>query len=120
MRSSIKKSKIMNIVCIIVVFCLLSYVKFYTAQISFINDPTISIVKTKNIQWISNTHKIDKGDVSYNWYDDYGYKILYADEIGHKWQRIHSFAIALWWIIIFASILLSISLVYKKIRMNKN
>ena len=63
MRSSIKKSKIMNIVCIIVVFCLLSYVKFYTAQISFINDPTISIVKTKNIQWISNTHKIDKEDV---------------------------------------------------------
>lgn len=32
----------------------------------------------------------------------------------------NSFAIALWWIIIFASILLSISLVYKKIRMNKN
>ena len=34
---------------LIVVFILLSYIKFFTLKVSFGNDPTVAIVKTKDI-----------------------------------------------------------------------
>ncbi|WP_195951402.1 hypothetical protein [Clostridium saudiense] len=43
-----KSSKLLNI-CLIVVFILLSYIKFFTLKVSFSNDPTVAIVKTKDI-----------------------------------------------------------------------
>ena len=69
------------IVCIVILFISFSCVKLYTIQVSFSNDPTVAIVKTKNIQWVSNTFKIDREPLSYNWYDNYEFKIVYADEI---------------------------------------
>lgn len=86
------------IICIIIVFIILSYFKFYTVRVSFSHDPTVAIVKTENIQWFSNTYKIEKELISYNWYDDYGFEIIYADEMGNIWQTIHSIGIIIWWI----------------------
>ena len=98
-----KVKKLINkpiIICIFLLFIILSYFKFYTVQVSFSNDPTVSIVKTKYIQWFDNSYRIDKDMLPYNWYDDYGFKILYADEMGHTLQYVHSFIIILWWIML--------------------
>ena len=48
-----------------------------------------------------NTYKIDKDSLPYNWYDDYGFKILKSDEMGYEWQCVHSFMITIWWIMLF-------------------
>lgn len=82
----------------VIIFTILSYFKFYTIQVSFNNDPTVAIVSTKEIQLLSNTYKITNSNLPYNWYDDYGFKFLHADEMGHMWQKLHSFIIVLWWI----------------------
>lgn len=98
MSKTYKNSKIFLKIIGIILFTILSYVKFYTTQVSFSSDPTVAIVKTNNIQLLSNNYKISASDLPYNWYDNYGFKILHADEMGHIWQSIHSFVIILWWI----------------------
>lgn len=95
-----KRNKLLTI-CLVVVFILLSYIKFFTLQVSFSNDPTVAIVKTKDIQWGDNTYKIDKDSLPYNWYDDYGFKILKSDEMANEWQWFHSFMITIWWVMLF-------------------
>lgn len=101
------------IVCMVVLFIILSYFKLYTVQVTFSNDPTVSIVKTHHIQWVDNTYRLEKDTLPYNWYDDYGFKILYADEMGHIWQTIHSFSIIIWWIILFFLVVSTIILIIK-------
>lgn len=96
-KGSINSKKIL-IGIFVITFTVLSYFKFYTLQVSFNNDPTVAIVRTKDIQLLSNTYKITNSNLPYNWYDDYGFKFLYADEMGHMWQKLHSFIIILWWI----------------------
>ena len=100
MRKLKKLSDKRIIICIFVLFIILSYFKFYTVRVSFSNDPTVSIVKTQDIQWAGNTYRIDKDTLPYNWYDDYKFKILYADEMGDNLQYVHSFIIILWWIML--------------------
>jgi len=98
MSKTYKNSKVFLKAIGIILFTILSYVKFYTTQVSFSSDPTVAIVTTSNIQLLSNNYKISASDLPYNWYDNYGFKILKADETGHIWQSIHSFVIILWWI----------------------
>jgi hypothetical protein len=113
MKKSNKTLKRLLFACVIVLFIILSGVKFYTMQVSFSNDPTVAIVKTEDIQWSNNMYKIDKETLPYNWYEDYGFKILYADEMGHTWQTLHSFAIIAWWIILFYLLATSIKSLFK-------
>lgn len=96
-KKQVNSKKIITTIFVII-FTMLSYFKFYTIQVSFNNDPTVAIVRTKDIQLLSNSYKITNSNLSYNWYDDYGFKFLYADEMGHMWQKLHSFIIMLWWI----------------------
>lgn len=100
MNKLIKIIKVFFIICIALIFAVLSYIKFYTAQVSFSEDVTVSIVKTENIQWISNIHRIEREEVPYNWVDEYGFKVLYADEMGHTWEIVHIFIVILWWIML--------------------
>ena len=90
---------------LIALFLLLSYLKFFTSLISFSNDPTVAIVKTKNIQFLKNTFLIDEDLLYYNWFHDYNFKILHSDEVGNLVQRFYSFLITLWWIILFSALL---------------
>lgn len=111
-----KKNKLL-IISLIIVFIILSYIKFFTLQVSFSNDPTISIVKTKDIQWGDNTYKIDKDSLPYNWYDDYGFKILKSDEMGYEWQYFHSFIITIWWAMLISLVgFNTIKLIKKKMK----
>ena len=111
-----KSSKLLTI-CLVVVLILLSYIKFFTLKVSFSNDPTVAIVKTKDIQWGGNTYKIHKDSLPYNWYDDYGFKILKSDEMGYEWQCVHSFMITIWWIMLFFLVEFNvIKLIKKKAR----
>jgi len=92
--------KFIPIVAIMALFLALSYVKFYTTQIRFSDDPTVAIVKTEKIQVLKNFHTIDTDSNDLSWYKDNGFHFIYADEMGHIWGKIHSFSIAAWWIII--------------------
>lgn len=98
MSKKIINSKKILTTIFVIIFTMLSYFKFYTIQVSFNNDPTVAIVRTKDIQLLNNTYKITSSNLPYNWYDDYGFKFLHADEMGHMWQKLHSFIIMLWWI----------------------
>lgn len=100
----------------IIIFTILSYFKFYTIRVSFNNDPTVAIVRTKDIQLLSNTYKITNSNLPYNWYDDYGFKFLYADEMGHMWQKLHSSIIMLWWIGLVYILVIGIIIVIKRLR----
>ena len=100
MTKLIKIIKTVFIICIALIFAVLSYIKFYTARVSFSEDVTVSIVKTDSIQLISNIHRIEREEVPYNWADEYGFKVLYADEMGHTWEIVHTFIIILWWIML--------------------
>lgn len=115
-----KMLKVFKILLITILFFILSYMKFYTTQVSFNYDPTIAIVKTSNIQILSNTYKITSDGIPYNWYDDYGFKILYADEMGHRWQTIHTFIIIAWWIMFFYLLTRVIRLAFKRFKNIKN
>lgn len=111
-----KRNKLVT-VYLVVVFIILSYIKFFTLQVSFSNDPTVAIVKTQSIQWGNNTYKIDKDVLPYNWYDDYGFKILKADEMGYGWQYFHSFMITIWWIMLISLVEFNtIKLIKKKLK----
>lgn len=118
MSKTYKNSKISLRVIGIISFTILSYVKFYTTQVSFSSDPTVAIVTTNNIQLLSNNYKISASDLPYNWYDNYGFKILKADEMGHIWQSIHSFVIILWWISLVYLLIIVVFLGLRK--RNKN
>jgi len=96
----------------------LCYVKLFTAEITFTNDPTVAIVKTNDIQLLNNSYKVNTED-ALSWYELNDYKILYADEMGHIWQYIHSFMIKLWWIITFSILILLTLYILKKGLNNK-
>lgn len=45
----IKSRKFIAIVLILIIFIPLTYIKFFTAQITIVGDTTTSIVATKNV-----------------------------------------------------------------------
>jgi len=59
-----------------------------------------------------------------NWYDDYGFEIVFADEMAlgaSPNQSIHSFAVTLWWIMLpFASIMILLYLPIRAFKRIKN
>ncbi|WP_291569260.1 hypothetical protein [Clostridium sp. UBA4548] len=114
-KKHVNSKKIITTIFVII-FTMLSYFKFYTIQVSFNNDPTVAIVRTKDIQLLSNIYKITNSNLSYNWYDDYGFKFLYADEMGHMWQKFHSFIIMLWWISLIYILVIGIITVIQRLR----
>lgn len=116
-----KLKKVCNkllIVCVVVLFIIFSYIKLFTIQVSFSNDPTVSIVKTQDIQWLKNTYRIDKETLPYNWYDNYGFEILYADEMGNTWETVHSLVIIVWWIMMICLVVITIRFIIKNILRN--
>lgn len=114
-KKHVNSKKIITTIFVII-FTMLSYFKLYTIQVSFNNDPTVAIVRTKDIQLLSNNYKITSNNLSYNWYDDYGFKFLYADEMGHMWQKLHSFIIMLWWIGLIYTLVIGIVTVIQRLR----
>jgi len=123
-----KVSKKRFITIFIIIFAILSYTKLFTAQVTFYGDSTLAIVKTNNIQLLNNKYYISDRDLPNNWYDDYGFEIVFADEMAlgaSPNQSIHSFAVTLWWIMLpFASIMILLYFpirVFKRIKnRNKN
>ncbi|WP_291648409.1 hypothetical protein [Clostridium sp.] len=109
-----KIKKVSLITSIVIIFAILSYIKFYTVQVKFSNDPTVAIIKTDNIKLLSSHNTITKESISYDWYKEYG-ELLYADEMGYKWQRIHSLSIISWWVMLFYIIsLIAMNLIKKR------
>lgn len=90
-----KNLTILSIIYILMLFSWCSYIKLYTIQVSFNNDPTVAIVKTQNVQWLRNNYEIKDKSLKDNWYSDYGFKLLHADEKGSMLQGIHSLIIIL-------------------------
>lgn len=103
-----KVSKGIKLVMVIGLFIGLSYIKFFTAEISFTNDPTVAIIRTNDIQLLNNSYKINY------WNELNDYVILYADEMGHLWQYIYSFIIKLWWVSTFSILILLILYIINK------
>lgn len=88
-------------------FILISYIKFYTAKISFNNDTTVAIVKTRKIQLFKNSKLVGDGYSDFNWYSNQGYDFIYGDEKGNVQEWLYLMIITLWWMILFAFIILS-------------
>lgn len=99
-------------------FMALSYIKLFTAKITFVNDPTVVIVKTNDIQLLNNSYKVNTEN-ALSWYESKNYKVLHADEMGHIWQYTHSFMIKLWWIITFSILILLTLYILRKGLNNK-
>lgn len=108
-----KNLTILSVICILMLFSWFSYIKLYTTQVSFNNDPTVAIVKTQNVQWLRNNYEIKDKSLKDNWYSDYGFKLLHADEMGSMLQRIHSLIIILWWITLIPILFMLLSIIYK-------
>ncbi|MDU7240567.1 hypothetical protein [Clostridium sp.] len=115
-----KNFKKVSLITSIIIFAILSYIKLYTIQVKFNNDPTVAIIKTENIQLLNNHNIIIKESIPYDWYKEYG-ELLYADEVGHKWQRIYSSLIILWGVMLFYIIsLIAMNLIKKRKKVIKN
>ncbi|SHH72687.1 hypothetical protein SAMN02745196_01216 [Clostridium collagenovorans DSM 3089] len=113
MKKCNKNLTILSVICILMLFSWFSYIKLYTTQVSFNNDPTVAIVKTQNVQWLRNNYEIKDKSLKDNWYSDYGFKLLHADEMGSMLQRIHSLIIILWWITLIPILFMLLSIIYK-------
>lgn len=109
-KVSINSKKIL-IGIFVIIFTMLSYFKFYTFQVSFNNVQHLGCTSL-----LSNTYKITNSNLPYNWYDDYGFKFLHADEMGHMWQKLHSFIIMLWWIGLIYILVIGIITVIQRLR----
>ena len=97
-----------NLILIFVTFfTLISYIKFYTAKISFNNDITVAIVKTRKVQLFKNSKLVGDGYNDFNWYSNQGYDFIYGDEKGNVHEWLYLMIITLWWMILFAFIILS-------------
>lgn len=107
MKKCNKNLTILSAICILVLFSGCSYIKLYTTQGSFNNDPTVAIVKTQNVQWLRNNYEIKDKSLKYNWYSDYGFKLSHANDMGSMLQRI------LWCITLIPILFMVLSIIYK-------
>jgi len=69
---------------------------------------------------LKNFHTIDTDSNDLSWYKENGFHLIYADEMGHIWSKIHSFAIAAWWTILIGFLpFIIIYILRKRIKNNK-
>lgn len=91
---------------LIILFVILSFIKFFTAKVGLLADPTLQLVVKPN-PTISNTFHI-KGEDNIStrekyegtWYYEGKYKVIAADESGFAGEPIYDVLIIAWWILL--------------------
>lgn len=106
-----------KVIIILIIFILLSFIKFFTAKIGYQGDPTIALV-LKSTPTISNSYLM-KGEENstyiYNkmpaWYTQRKYKVIAGDEHGFTGEMLYNFVIFSWWILSIGLLIRSLKLV---------
>lgn len=90
---------------LLTVFIILSIIKFFTAKVGLLGDPTVQLVIKPNLTF-SNSFIMKGEDNQTNrekyegtWYHEGKYKIIAGDEAGFKGELFYNFLIVAWWII---------------------
>ena len=101
----------------LIIFLMLSIMKFFTAKVGLSASPTTLLVIRPNIS-VTNSFIIkgegpqfNKGKYTETWYYEGRYKVITGDEIGFSGESIYDLLILLWWF--FAAGLLFYALSFK-------
>jgi len=95
-----KSNKAKNFLAI---FLMLTIIKFSTAKVGLLGDPTIKLVIRPNIS-VTNSfimkgenNLVNREKYAGTWYYEGRYKVITGDEMGFSGERIYDLIIIAWW-----------------------
>lgn len=98
-------SKTRKLKVLLTTFVILSIIKFFTAKVGLLGDPTVQLVVKSN-PTISNSFFMKGEDNQLNrekyegtWYYEGKYKGITGDESGFKGEAFYNLLIGAWWIL---------------------
>lgn len=95
-----------NLTILLTLFIILSFVKFFTAKVGLLGDPTVQLVIKPN-PTISNSfimkgedNQVNREKYEGTWYYERNYKVITGDESGFAGESLYDLLIITWWILV--------------------
>jgi len=109
-----------KLIGILTIFILLSIIKFFTAKVGLLGDPTVYLVIKPN-PTISNSFMmkgLETRTEKYEgtWYYEGKYKVITGDEMGFSGEALYDLLIVAWWFLGIGIVIYIVVIKVKTIR----
>ena len=115
-----KKNKV---IILLTAFIILSFIKFFTAKVGLLGEPTVQLVIKTN-PTILNSYIMNGEDNQVNrekyketWYYEKNYKVITGDESGFTGEYLYNSIIVAWWMLVIG---MPVYMVFNKIKSKDN
>lgn len=115
-----KKNKV---IILLTAFIILSFIKFFTAKVGLLGEPTVQLVIKTN-PTILNSYIMNGEDNQVNrekyketWYYEKNYKVITGDESWFTGEYLYNSIIVAWWMLVIG---MPVYMVFNKIKSKDN
>ena len=97
-------NKVRKLKALLIIFLMLTIIKFFTAKVGLLSDPTVQLVIKSNPTFSNSfimkgeDNKTNRDKYKGTWYYEGKYKVITGDESGFKGESVYNLLIFAWWI----------------------